>query len=166
MRASAELAAGRVLAADGDERAPAHLTAALERFSALDLPLEAARARLALARVLASSSTAAAVSEARLALADFERLGATRDADEAAGLLRELGAAGRAWPRGHGALTRRETRGAVAPGRGSLQRADRERLFISRRTAEHHVASILSKLGLRTRAEAAAYAVRELPQDP
>jgi len=166
VRASAELAAGRVLAAEGDERASSPLRAAVECYSTLGLPLEAARARLALARALTSRSTAAATAEARLALVTFERLGAMPDADATAGLLRELGVAGRAWPRGHGALTRRETEvlSLLAAGLSNAQIS--ERLFISRRTAEHHVASILAKLGLRTRAEAAAFAVREPAQDP
>jgi DNA-binding NarL/FixJ family response regulator len=41
-----------------------------------------------------------------------------------------------------------------------------QRLTISSRTAEHHVASIFAKLGLRSRSEAAAHAVREHAKDP
>jgi tetratricopeptide (TPR) repeat protein len=97
--ACAELATGRVCAARGDERAGLHLQTALERFSGLGLPLEAARARLELARAMAGRAREAAVAEARLALGSFERLGAARDADRSAELLRGLGAPGHAWPR-------------------------------------------------------------------
>jgi DNA-binding NarL/FixJ family response regulator len=165
--ASAELAAGRVLAAGADPGALARLKAALERFSALDLPLEAARARLALARALAPRTAAGAVADARLALAAFERLGAFRDADAAAGLLRGLGAAvARASPRGEGGLTKRETEVLSLLAAGLSNAEIGARLFISRRTAEHHVARILSKLGLRSRGEAAAYAVRMRAEIP
>jgi DNA-binding CsgD family transcriptional regulator len=159
-----QLSQGRVAAAAGDERAIAALRRAFEAMSALNLPLEAGRARLELARAMAGRSTDAAAAEARLALRAFERLGAARDADAAAALLRELGGGGRARRGPHGPLTPRETEvlGLLASG---LSNADiAHRLVISRRTAEHHVASVMSKLGLRSRAEAAAYAVRA-PED-
>jgi len=163
--AFAELGSGRVRAAEDDEAATAHLTRALETFAALGLPHEAGRVRLELARLLSARSPDAAAGEAKLALADFERLGAVRDADAAAALLRELGGGARSWPRGHGTLTKRESEVLPLVAAG-LSNADiAERLYISRRTAEHHVASIIAKLGLRNRAEAAAYAVRELPED-
>jgi DNA-binding NarL/FixJ family response regulator len=44
---------------------------------------------------------------------------------------------------------------------GRSDRAIAEELFISRRTASHHVAAILAKLGLHSRAEAAVRAVRD-----
>ena len=160
-RAVAELVGGAVRAARGDQHARADFQAALELFSGLGLALEAAQARLALARSLASYAPAAAVEEARHALQTFERLGATRDADAAAAALRELGAPARAFPKGYGPLTKRETEVLSLVAEGCSNAAIAERLYISRRTAEHHVAHILAKLGLRSRAEVTAYALRE-----
>ncbi len=160
-RAVAKLIEGRVRAAGGDQQARADFQAALELFSALGLALEAAQARVALARALASHAPAAAVEEARRALDTFERLGAPRDADAAAAVLRELGGPARAFPKGHGPLTKRETEVLSLLAEGCSNADIAQRLYISRRTAEHHVARILSKLGLRNRAEVAAYALRE-----
>ena len=147
-------------------RASSDLQTALERFSALGLPLAAARAQLELARTLVRRAPDAAVAEASLALRAFERLGAGSDADAAGDLLRRLGAVGRAWPKRYGALTKRETEVLSLLAAGCSNAEIGERLYISRRTAEHHVASILAKLDLRSRAEAAAYAVREPPKAP
>jgi DNA-binding CsgD family transcriptional regulator len=165
--AAAELAAGRLHIAVDDAGARSHLQRAFDAFSALELPLEAGRAQLELARALAREAPAGAVAEARLALATFERLGASRDADAAADLLRTLGeAAGRAWPKRYGTLTKRETEVLSLLREGCSNPEIAARLYISRRTAEHHVANILSKLELRSRAEAAAYAVRERSEIP
>jgi DNA-binding CsgD family transcriptional regulator len=161
LEAAAELASGLVGAAEGDEGTTAHFKRALETFAALGLPLETARCRLGLARALAPRQPDAAAYEGRLALQAFEELGASRDADAAGELLRGIGVPGRSWPKGSRSLTKREQEvlALLAEGLANAQIADR--LFISVRTAEHHVASILGKLDLRSRAEAAAYALRE-----
>ena len=161
--AFARLAAGRVAAAAGDDAAPALLQEALRLFERLELPLEAGRARLELAKALGASD--GALAEARAALTSFERIGASADADAAAALLRGLGSGGRSWPKRAGELTKREREVLALLGEGCSNGEISERLVISRRTAEHHVASILSKLGLRNRAEAAAHAVRAQLED-
>ena len=157
--AFAALADGMVATASGSPVTHA-LQEAQRRFEALNLPFEAGRAQLELARALVDDSSQAAIAEARAALRTFERIGARAEADAAAALLRRLGARGRSGPRSAGALTRREKDVLALLGDGCSNAEIAERLVISRRTAEHHVASILSKLDLRSRAEAAAYAAR------
>jgi DNA-binding NarL/FixJ family response regulator len=159
--AAHQLASGRLLAAEGNDRSASRIQAAIEGYAALGLPLEVARAQLHLASAMASARPTAATAEARRALGTFEQLGASRDADAAAALLRELGQrSARSTRKAVGPLTPRETDvlSLLEEGRSNTEIA--ERLYISRRTAEHHVASILFKLDLRSRAEAAAYAVR------
>jgi DNA-binding CsgD family transcriptional regulator len=163
-RAYADVANGLVAVARGDP-ATALLQTAVRRFSALALPLEAGRAQFALARSLAIGKPRAAVAEAQLALRTFERIGARPDADAAAALLRELGASGRSRVRGTGALTAREAEVLALLAEGLTNAEIAERLVISRRTAEHHVANVLSKLDLRSRAEAAAYALQSRKED-
>jgi DNA-binding NarL/FixJ family response regulator len=160
-RTSCEAVVARAARALGTATADAErLEGALERFAALEMPFEAARTQLLLARELDGD---AAVGAGRAALATFERLGAARDADAAAALLRSLGVRTvRAGPRGGDVLTRREREVLALLGDGLSNRAIAERLFIAQKTAQHHVASVLFKLDLANRAQAAAYAVREL----
>jgi DNA-binding CsgD family transcriptional regulator len=160
--ARGERALGRCLAAAGEaDAAIPHLEAALSAFGRLEMPLEIGRTRLLLARALAGREREAAIAAARGALSGFEELGAEPDADAAAGFLRSLGVrAARSGPKGTGVLTKREREVLVLLGEGLANREIAERLFITRKTVEHHVARVLSKLELRGRGEAAAYAVR------
>ncbi|HVL96473.1 MAG TPA: LuxR C-terminal-related transcriptional regulator [Solirubrobacteraceae bacterium] len=161
LTALAGVAAARVARTAGDGTAAAHLESALDLYARLGMPLEEARARLELAHVhRAAGRGELAADAARRALAVFERLGARPDADAAAALLRELGGAGRSAPRLEGELTAREREVLELLAEGLSNQAIAERLVISPKTAEHHVGRVLRKLGLRSRAEAAAYAVR------
>jgi DNA-binding CsgD family transcriptional regulator len=156
-----ELAVAQVDASVGDEAAVGHLEAALELFSRLGMPFEEGRAHVELAGALAAREPELAIAEARAALELFERLGAVREADRAAGLLRSLGASGRSAPKRPGELTKREREVLALLEHGFSNKEIAARLYITPKTASHHVSQILSKLGMRTRAEAAAYAARD-----
>ncbi len=163
LRGEAALLAGRIAAADSDgATAATELEDAVTRFATVKYPLMEARARLELAEVGAAADSPLALAGARSARDAFERLGASRDADRAAAVLRGLGASGRTSARGdwYELTTReREVLGLLAEGLSNAEIA--ERLVIAPKTAEHHVGHVLSKLGVRSRAEAAAHAVRE-----
>jgi DNA-binding CsgD family transcriptional regulator len=160
--ARGERALGRALVAGGDcNGAISHLERSFEIFARLELPLEAARARLLLARAIGEAACEGAIAEARGALATFEALGAAHDADAAAAFLRSLGVkAARSGPKGVGGLTKRELEVLALLGEGLSNRELAERLCLTRKTVENHVARVLAKLELSGRAEAAAYAVR------
>lgn len=160
--AEGERLLGRVWLAQGDPSAGRkRLEAALSLFIELDMPYEVGRTRLLLAESLAGYEREVARAEGRSALAAFEKLGANGDADAAAALLRQLGVkTARAGPRSSGVLTKRETEVLALLGEGLSNPEIAERLYVSRKTVEHHVARVLVKLGVRNRAEAAAEAVR------
>ncbi|MFN8234094.1 MAG: response regulator transcription factor [Actinomycetota bacterium] len=158
--ASATFAAGKVALAAGDASARGRLEDAVAAFSDQGMSLDAALARMALASALEADEPEVAVADARAALAEFERVGAPRQADAAAAFLRRHGSAGRTGPKELADLTRRETEVLALLGEGLTNAQIAERLFISVKTAGHHVSSILAKLHLQNRAEAAAYALR------
>ena len=159
--ARADLAAARVaLAAGRTSEAAAPAARALAAFSRLAMPLDMGEARLELARAFAADAPELARDDARAAFATFQELGASRAMDVAAAVLRDLGGGTAPRARAYGELTAREQEvlGLLALGmsNGRIARS----LFISEKTAGHHVSRILSKLGVRNRAEAAAHFAR------
>jgi DNA-binding NarL/FixJ family response regulator len=162
VEALATTARGRIALAEGRADASDLLLDGVNRFAALGARLDAARTRLDLARALSPTSPEVAVDVARHARTELEALGALRDADAASALMRALGAKGRSGPRAAELLTRRETEVLRLLAEGLTNREIAARLFISPKTAEHHVGRLYAKLGVGSRAEAAAYAARNL----
>jgi DNA-binding CsgD family transcriptional regulator len=160
--ASAVLARGRIAAADGAPDAETLIRDALNRYAALGLRHETARARLELTRHLVRTRPDAAADVARRTFSELESLGAVREADEAASLMRTLGLTTRSGPRAAGLLTERELEVLRLLAEGNTNAEIGRRLFISPKTAEHHVARIYRKLDVRSRSQAATYATRYL----
>ena len=160
LQATAALAQGRVCLAGRTGDPQACLREALAGFTRAQMPVEQARARLELAGAIVTEHPDVAMAEARTALAVFDRLQMARDVDAAAALLRSLGVKIATPQPGEGLLTKREIEVLDLLGHGLSNPEIAERLFISRKTVEHHVGHILAKLGLRSRSEAAAYTTR------
>ncbi|MEX0991441.1 MAG: LuxR C-terminal-related transcriptional regulator [Actinomycetota bacterium] len=164
-RAVAELAAGRIARSEGDgESAREHLDRGLDLFAKHSMPLQVARSHFELALVARDDEPDVAAEEARVALTTFDEIGSVRDADLAARLLRDLGAGTRPGPKDMEQLTRREREVLALLGQGLTNAEIAARLFISTKTAGHHVSNILAKLGMRNRSEAGAYAQRFLAE--
>ena len=163
LQATAALARGRLCLAEATGDPCACLREALSGFAQARTPMELAQARFELAMALAIDQPKLAIAEARAALEGFEQLPAARQADAVAALLRSLGSRERATQRETGVLTKREAEVLDLLGHGLTNPEIADRLYISRKTVEHHVSRLLAKLGLRSRAEAAVYATKAKP---
>ena len=139
-----------------EEAVPA-LRAALDDPS-LGLPAyRSAALRVALARSLAATGQRSAAHEAaRAARVTLDRWPGWRR-DEVDTLLRRLHAAA---PDDDDLLSRREREVAALLAEGLSNAELARRLYISPKTAAVHVSNILAKLGMSSRAEVAAWAVR------
>ena len=151
-------------ASDPDAAADARrvsLEDAIDEYDLGGAPYEAAAARIRLAATLASAGHA----EGSLRVLEVGR--ATAERIGAMGLVRRTSclpgraAAGAAPPQPDTVLSRREREVLALVAQGLSNQDIGERLFVSPFTVKRHVANILEKLDLPSRAAAASYAVRE-----
>ena len=166
VRAFADRARGRIAAvADPAAGLPA-LESAVARFGRLGMELDVGRTRLDRARALRALDRNAAIAEARNALSALHSSGARYERDQAAALLRELGDESRPpSARLVGQLSAREVDVLRLLGEGLTNAEIAGRLFISPKTAGHHVSHILTKLGVTNRSQAAAVARTRLESE-
>ena len=165
LRAAASLAAGCVEAGTGDaDAARRHLEDAVDLFRQCGAPFELARARIELARALGTlGRTEIAIDEAERAIDILSELNAELEIARARALLERLPAAPPARaasaPKTAG-LTPREIEVLRLVADGLNNQVIAERLFVSEHTVHRHIANILTKLSVSSRAAAVAQAAR------
>jgi DNA-binding NarL/FixJ family response regulator len=162
LRAAASVSEGIVAAAHGDEaRARQRFEDAVGLFASSGAPYEAALARLDLAGVLSALGRHdAAGSEAQTALDCLRGIGAGREINRAEALLDQLEASKSARQHAIAKLTPRECQILRLVAQGLTNKEIAADLSLSRHTVHRHLANILAKLDLPSRAAAAAFAAR------
>ncbi|MEU4393750.1 AAA family ATPase [Kribbella sp. NPDC023855] len=131
---------------------------AVQGFDAATDPLELARAHVVLGRALASTRSNEAIVELREAMRIFTSCGARSGQEEVSSELRRLGVwtavveSGRQAGGSEELLSCREREVAELVAHGLTNKEIAAAMFLSEKTIERHMTSILSKLGVRSRA--------------
>ncbi|KAF2776635.1 AAA family ATPase [Streptomyces sp. OM5714] len=164
-RAAVDACRGILAAAGGRHEDAAHAFAAARAgYAALPRPYAAARAGEAAAREALALGDPDTAPDMGAVAEEFAALGATRDAARCRRVLRGTGVVtpSRRGRRGYGdALSPREREVARLVSLGHTNREIADVLFLSPRTIEQHVAKVLRKLGVSSRADVPA----EVPAD-
>lgn len=157
--AALDAALAALASAEGRHADAAGLFARARRaYGVLPQPYAAARAAEGEARARLALGDGAATPALRETAERYARLGATHDAARCRRLLREIGVEVRL-PGGRGrkagGLSQREKEVARLVALGRTNREIADVLFLSTRTVETHVATVLRKLGVRSRTQIA-----------
>jgi len=166
LKAATSLAGGWVaMACDDPDAARRHFEDAVDRFVQSNAPYEVARARIELARALAVLDRIDdATVEARRAIDVLVELKAELEISRARLLIDSLPQpahnGGAARTRNDGGLTGRELEVLRLVADGLTNQAIAEKLFVSDHTVHRHLANILNKLSVSSRAAAVAQAAR------
>lgn len=157
---SVAAAEGDLLRQRGDARGAANrFEEAVVLAERTGAPLELARARFELSRTLAEQGQrSGAEREARRALDAFQALGAARDVARATDLLKGLRPSSGSAAKPELTARQLEILRLVAQGLSNPEIA--QRLRLSEHTVKRHVANLLTRLGLPSRAAAVAYAAQ------
>jgi ATP/maltotriose-dependent transcriptional regulator MalT len=150
LQATAAFASGRIRLAEGDlEAALPELRRAVASWLELDVPYDAARARVDLARVLRGLGDGdGADLELQAAARCFERLGAVTDLARVRALVDPTTAS---------PLTEREVEVLRHVANGETNREIAVAMDISEHTVARHLQNTFAKLGVSTRAAATAH---------